>query len=229
VCTNHSNHQLPQGARRLLQTLRLSMLLEGPCSRASGAHAHAHARAGMHVQASTCVFMCARAVLLPSRRQPPRPTVQPLALLPHLRPPSSPQREESDPRYITNATDVKLRSFTTKVRAQCGQGNVAELCRSARVKTCALGHRLMTDPHGREQRMGTAPIAIRTYVRRVTLRPPTGAQGGHGRVVPPRGCMTGSICLPSAHRFSVALTFACPISPFHSSRAVRGRLTILLL
>lgn len=24
-------------------------------------------------------------------------------------------REESDPRYITNATDVKLRSFTTKV------------------------------------------------------------------------------------------------------------------
>lgn len=23
-------------------------------------------------------------------------------------------REESDPRYITNATDVKLRSFTTK-------------------------------------------------------------------------------------------------------------------
>ena len=37
-------------------------------------------------------------------------------------------REDSDPRYITKSADVKLRSFTTKVRARTGTSSCQGLC-----------------------------------------------------------------------------------------------------
>ena len=43
-------------------------------------------------------------------------------------------REDSDPRYITNAEDVKLRAFTTKVRYRC----------STTLHSCSDEHQLYT-------------------------------------------------------------------------------------
>jgi hypothetical protein len=51
----------------------------------------------------------------PTRSRPLTNLAPRLGTPPHPTPSDPTLREESDPRYITNATDVKLRSFTTKV------------------------------------------------------------------------------------------------------------------